>query len=150
MRAATRVPGAAVVRGLHGTTAPGAVGILRSGYVREQLFWKLVFFHGIAAPRHDRDVYELVGRRRNLPVFSSGLAFEIECQWRVKVLTGGGHADERAACLTAGGGVCQYKCQDQRRRRWTALESHAQVVALWILPGARGLDELGQYIPFTM
>ena len=150
MRAGMRLPGAGVVRGLHGTTAPGAVGILRSGYVREQMFWKLVFFHGIAAPRHDRDVYELVGRKKNLPVFNSGLAFEIECQCGVRVLTGGGHADERDACLAPGGGVCFYKVQDARRRRWTVLESHAQARALWILPGARGLDELDDYIPFTM
>ena len=78
------------------------------------------------------------------------MAFEIECQRGVKVLTGGGHADEREACLAPGGGVCFYKVQDARRRRWTVLESHAQVRALWILPGAAALDELDDYVPFTM
>ena len=91
-----------------------------------------------------------VERNKHLAVFSSGLAFEIECHCGVKVLTGGGHADEREACLEAGGGVCFYNVPDARRRRWTALESHAQVRALWILPGARSLDELDDYVPFTM
>ena len=109
-----------------------------------------MFFHGIAAPRCDRDVHELVGRKKNVAVFSSGLVFEIACQCGVKVLTGGGRQEEREACLAAGGGVCQYRVQDSRRRRWTALESHVEAVALWILPGAPGLAELDHYTPFTL
>ena len=134
-----QVEGAWPVRGFHGTTPAGAIGILQTGAIRGGQRWPIVFFSGAwhCSSAADMRAAFLQTLAKSNPAKAYGIVFETVVKTWHEAIDEGGHDAETLVCQRVG--RCHYRGSNAR---WTANPSAVSAIALWIAGTADFRHEL--------
>ena len=135
------------IRGMHGTTAGGCVGIMESGMILASEGWPpCVFFMGTVdytGPKHLLKLFQACrAHGRN----ECGMVVEIKVSTGHSTISQGGHAAEQQACLETGANHYHGK----EKGRWTADQDAVEVTGLWIELNRSCVDDLVEWSRFRL